>query len=133
MDPVLISGISVAATAIVGALVAGIVKIMRARRLDRKIETTREDKRLQDCEERFAKLSEEIAKVREESNKARDAFQAILVSKVVESAQAMTIAAEVQREGNTLQREQTRVLERVCRHLEAVTPPRGNPTTEPAK
>jgi hypothetical protein len=121
MDIALISAISLAVGGLLTAGSAAVVKVIRARGVDRKVELARDDARVRDCEKRFDKLSEEIKEV-------RNGFEKILLGQVVESARAMFLAAEAQKEGNQLQREQTRVLERVCHHLEISadrTPPNG--------
>ncbi len=106
-------------------------RFLRARKAERKDENAREDKRLDDCEKRFAGLSIEITKVQGD-------VRTILLEKVSESARAMTTAAESQREGNIVIREQTKMIgelaketARLVQKLKDNTPIIGTPIPVP--
>ncbi len=111
------SGVGSGALTILGR---DLFRFLRTRGKDRKDENAREDKRLSDCEQRFATLSTDIKELQAD-------MRSILLEKVVESAQAMTMAAEVQREGNIVTRELSGEIKRLVSKIEKNTPPNGNP------
>lgn len=95
-------------------------RIIRARRKDatdarqdQKDEILRGAEREKACEERYVALGKKIDEV-------RDTYQTKTTETLMEAAVAIRTAAEVQREGNIIQREQTHVLDRVCRRLEGL-------------
>lgn len=110
-------------------------RFLRARKADRKDENAREDKRLSDCEDRFKAQAAVTAEIGKRLDLVQGDVRTILLDKVSESARAMTTAAESQREGNIVIREQTKVISelaketaRLVQKLKDNTPAEGNPT-----
>ncbi len=129
------SGVGSGALTVLGR---DLFRLMRARKADRKEENAREDKRLDDCEERFRTQAGLTNALGERMDKVQADVRTILLEKVSESARAMTTAAESQREGNIVIREQTKAIgdlaketARLVQKLKDNTPIIGTPIPVP--
>ncbi len=119
---------SISSGGIAGALVYGISHGVRYLHARSRTDNAREDKRLSDCEERFRAQTAATAELGQRMDALQSRYSNDIVTALIKSAQAMTEAAEVQREGNAALREQTAVISRLCVKIDDATPPHGNPT-----
>lgn len=122
MDPAAIAAVVAAVAAIITPVSVALVRVIKARSQAKRAEYAAQQvaaasagAEVKRCEDRNRELAAEIKEV-------RDRYESTTTQALKDAAVAITTAAEVQREGNILQREQTRVLDRVCRRIEDMIP-----------
>ncbi len=110
-DPQTIGGVAGAATAASAFLGKYLFTIIRANMRNKVDQVKRDAKYIDDCEQRYNKLSDTVDAMRKN-------YETQTVAAFIEATKQIAMAAEVQREGNSVQRDHNRLLDRVCKVLE---------------